>query len=388
MASRTGRGERGTSRVFVHVGAPTTGATFLRETLARHRRRLARVGVLYPPSHFGHEGGHVDAVLDVLELSTAGHAPSTGAWERLAETVRDWRRGTAVISHELLADASTQQVRRIVDSFGGVETHVVYAVGDLVRQVPLAWQEWVRSGGTAPFTSYVDRVAARDEHRVSRIFWQSHDLGEVLGRWAAVVPPERIHVVTVPDGGDREVLHGDVLLWDRFARTVGIDPRRFGATPGRHRRLLGLAENEVLRLLNVDTAQQADPARLARVRRALEPGAGPAPAVPRVHGDRLRLESHRLVGAVETGGYDVVGDLADLIPGPEAFATDDREVTPAAEDVIRVQTRVVATLAGLHRRDEGPAGFRQRALREISRRSGFALRPGLSRRSRSSGPRR
>ena len=136
--------------VYLHVGASLTGSAYLRESLARHRRRLARAGVLFPTSHLGHAGGHLDAVLDVLALASPGNTPATGAWDRLAETVRDWRRGTVVLSHELLADATLPQVERVLGSFGDAEVHVVYAARDLGRQLPLAWQEWVRNGGTAP----------------------------------------------------------------------------------------------------------------------------------------------------------------------------------------------------------------------------------------------
>jgi len=102
-------------KVYLHVGAPLAPSTTLRDALSRHRRRLARVGVLYPPSHLGYDGGHRDAVLDVLGLTAGDRAPAAGAWDRLAETVRDWRRGTAVVSHELLADATEAQVDRFVN---------------------------------------------------------------------------------------------------------------------------------------------------------------------------------------------------------------------------------------------------------------------------------
>ena len=141
------------SKVFLHVGAPLAGSR-VREVLAAHRRRLTRFGVLYPPGHLGHDAGHLDAVLDVLDLSAGGSPQASGAWDRLAETVRDWRRGTAVVSHELLADADADQVARVVSSFGDAEVHVVYVAQSLSLQVPEAWQQWVHHGGTAPFATY------------------------------------------------------------------------------------------------------------------------------------------------------------------------------------------------------------------------------------------
>jgi len=348
--------------VFLHVGAPMSGASYLRECLARHRRRLTRLGVLYPASHLGDDGGHLDAVLDVLDLASTESAPSSGAWDRLAETARDWRRGTVVVSHELLADASAEQVERVISSFGDLEVHVVYAARGVGHQIPLAWQEWVRNGGTATFPTYVNRVVARDPHRISKVFWRSHDMAGVLRRWSTFVPAERVHVITVPAGEDQ-----DALLWERFARIVGIDSRRFKVGVDTGRRLLALADSEVLRLLNVETGQQADPGGMAEIRRAFGASAGARPAIPPVHTDWLCDEVDRQVTAVKSSGYDVVGDVTDLMPDPDVFARSDAQVTPSAETVLAAQTRALAAAAGIMRARTGPAGFRQRALRVMSR---------------------
>ena len=93
---------------------------------------------------------------------------------------------------ELLADATLPQVERVLGSFGDAEVHVVYAARDLGRQLPLAWQEWVRNGGTAPFATYAARVLSRDSHRMARVFWSSHDIGDVLERWGAYLAPEQV----------------------------------------------------------------------------------------------------------------------------------------------------------------------------------------------------
>lgn len=339
-----------------------TGSSYLRDCLARHRRRLARSGVLYPPSHLGYDGGHLDAALDILELSTAGHATSTGAWDRVAEIACDWRRGTVVVSHELLSDASPEQVKRAVSSFGNTEVHVVYATCGLARQIPLAWQEWVRNGGTATFATYVDHVVARDPHRMSKVFWQSHDLAEVLARWSAFVPGERIHVLTVPDGESQ-----DTVLWDRFSQTIGIDPRKFKTGSDAPRVQLGLAENEVLRLLNLETGQALPSLQHERVRRALGAGRGARPTLPVVHAQWLLEQTERLVRAVKDGGYSVVGDTCDLVAVPGALAVTDDHVIASTDSVLAAQTRTLAALVGLTARAQGPAGLHRRALRGLLR---------------------
>ena len=318
-------------RVVLHIGAPLTGAAHLRETLRRNRRGLTRSGVLYPGSHLGDDAGHLHAVLDVLGLSAPDAPGVTGAWERLTQAAHDWRRGTVVVSHDLLADADEEQAHRIVSAFTPADVHVVYVARDLGRQLPLAWQEWVRNGGTATFASYVDRVARRAPHRLARVFWSSHDVQEVLGRWSTWVPPERVHVVTVPQGPDQ-----DRTVWSRFALTLGIDPGKARTAVDGSRALQALAATEVQRLLNGHGGARLPDGLLAGL-------SGPVPAVPEEHRARVVEEAERAVEAVKAGGYDVVGDVTDLRPDPEAFARSDVQVAALPADVQRAQTHALAS---------------------------------------------
>lgn len=318
------------SRVVLHIGAPLVSSAHVRDVLTRNRRRLARHGVLHPTSRVGTEGHHA-AILDVLDLAAPGVETVGGAWELLAQAARDWRRGTVVISHELLADADEDQVARIVGSFGSAEVHVVHAARDLARQLPLAWQEWVRNGGSCGFEGYVDKVARRDGHRLARVFWRSHDVADVLDRWAAAVAPEHVHVVTAPTGPDQ-----DVVVWQRVAGVLGIDPGRFRAPAPTGRPLDALAATEAARLLN-----QAG-AKLPREAACVV--SGPAPAVAAHHAAWLEAEAERAVSAVKRSGCEVLGDVTDLRPAPGALTDDPARVTPPPEAVVAAQTTLLATL--------------------------------------------
>ncbi len=319
-----------TGTVFVHIGAPATGATHLTETLRRHRRTLTRYGLLYPTCHVGAHTGHLAAVLDVLGLADGGHV-TAGAWDRLVQSARDWRRGTVLVCHELLADADLDQVERVLGDLRGLRVHVVYVARDLGRQLPAAWQGWISSGGTVGFPAYVDAVAGHGRGRPARVFWRSHDVAAVLGRWATFVPQERIHVLTVPEGAD-----ADVVLWQRFADTVGLDAARLPAAAGPDQAPLSLAATEALRLLNAATGAPPSPALLAAA--AAVPG--PAPVVPSRLTGWLRQESERTITALETAGYDVVGDVGELRAGPSAGGAD----VPADAEVLAAQTAMLAHL--------------------------------------------
>jgi hypothetical protein len=317
--------------------------------------------VLYPPSHLGHDGGHRDAVLDVLSLTAGDHTPPAGAWDRLAETVRDWRRGTAVVSHELLAEATESQIDRIVTSLGTAELHVVYVAQDLGRQLPRAWQQWVYGGGTAAFATYAARVVQRGDHRASKVFWRSHDLGEVLSRWAARVPAERVHVVPAARGAD-----GHEVTWARFARTLGIDPNRLRLGTARPEPLGPLVGTEVVRLLNAEGP--LDPQRLDAVRRHSTTVAGAVPRLPATLRDAVTAEAELAAKSVRGNGWELVGPLADLLPQEDAFATAPDAVTPAPAEVQRAQTHVLHALCAKDPARQGPAGLRRRALRVLRER--------------------
>lgn len=318
------------SRVVLHIGAPLVGSAYVRDALARNRRRLTRHGVLHPSSHVGAPGHH-PAVLDVLDLAAPGVETVTGAWDRLAQAARDWRRGTVVVSHELLADADEDQVARVVGSFGSAQVEVVYAVRDLARQLPLAWQEWVRNGGTATFEGYVDKVVRRDGHRLARVFWRSHDVADVLARWTSALAPEHVHVVTAPAGPDQ-----DAVVWQRVAGVLGLDTGRFRSPAPTGRPLDAIAATEAARLLNVAGVRLPVTAAGAVT--------GPAPALDVRHAGWLEEEAERTVAAVKRSGCVVVGDVTDLRPAPDALTEDPARVAPPPESVVAAQTTLLAAL--------------------------------------------
>ncbi len=320
--------------VFVHIGFPATG-TGVRRTLAGHRRRLSRQGVTFPASRADRSDGddaQLDATLDLLDLEAPGRR-SAGAWDRLAQGARDWRRGTVVLSHELLGTADPGQVARIVSSLGEAELHVVCTVRDLGRQIPHAWQRWVTEGGTTPFAGYVDRLVEHHRDLPSTVFWKAHSVRGLLEPWAGHVPTDRIHVLPSPQTDDPA--RG---LWPLFARAVGIDARKMPAAPTPP--LLPLAASEVARLLAIETGVAcSDP-----VLELLHDVHGTLPAVAPRHQSWLAQAEQQMVDDVTAAGFDVVGDLADLVHAPGTLGASDQHLVPRDDDVIAVQTRLLAAL--------------------------------------------
>ena len=329
-------------RVFLHVGAPKTGTTFVQTALWDHREALREQGVLYPAEHYD---DHFFAAVDLQQLDFHGESRSEadGAWARVSAAAREWP-GTTVISHDVFASATAEQVQRAIADLAPAEVHVVYTARDLARQLPSHWQEDVKHGSTQLLSEWYDAVSRRDDGRWEwRWFWQTEELPDVLARWGGSLPPEHVHVVTVPP-----LRAGLDVLWLRFCSVVGIDPATVDLEAVQHTNTsLGIAEVELLRRVNVSldgALAQRDYEHtvkgvFAHETLALHPHGRRAVAPPG-SGDATATTARAWVDDLQTRGVDVVGDTAELVPAP---APDEAE-TPAESEVADVAAWSTARL--------------------------------------------
>ena len=366
------------ARVFVHIGAPKTGTTYLQDVLWSNRSALSRRGVLY----WGHgPSAHFYAAQDLRGRYFRGHKnPQVhGAWDRLARAARDWSGSTVLISHEILAGCDPDEAERAVASLEPHETHVVYTARDLARQIPAMWQESVKNGRVMPYRRYLQTLQRERPELVGRIFWRTQDVVEVLERWGAAVPPERMHVVTLPshrtDSG---------LLWQRFCTATGLDPHRLDSAGGAGdgNVSLGLAEAELLRRLNQrlggDLSWPEHEALLknflARSVLTARPDA-PRTGIPAADRDWVLEHSHAQVTTLRERGYDVVGSLDELVP--DFTDHPDTSPDPVTDDVLATAVDALAVLLTEH------VGSRRARLRTRARRLAGAARARMP-----AGPRR
>ncbi|MGZ4639050.1 MAG: hypothetical protein ACXV2J_08325 [Actinomycetes bacterium] len=342
-------------KVIVHVGAPKTGTSFVQDLLFHARDRLAELGVAYPAERFD---AHFLAALDLMQLRWGGlENEAVGAWDRLAAQVCDWP-GTAIVSHEILATASRAQVARALDSLsaGDTEIHVVLSARDLVRQIPAEWQENVKHRRT---TTYADFLAhLQDPSRqlgVASWFWGVQEVPDILDRWGATLPPERVHLVTVPPPGSPHD-----LLWERFSRVLGLDPAEFTLDGIRTNASLGVTEAAVVRRLNEQVADLVPNhhyraiVREALVHRNLSTDRRSARlSVPPNVWEWADALSHRWVAELATRGYDVVGDLDDLLPVAPLPYVDPDHPDPGdfGEAALRALTAMTVEAARLRDRE-------------------------------------
>ncbi len=331
-------------RVLLHVGTPKTGTSHLQDVLFRNRSRLREHDMSYPAERFD---AHFLAALDLMQLRWGGlEEECIGQWDRLAHDVREFG-GTSIISHEILATASAAQAARALESLGHPDTeiHVVLSVRDLVRQVPAEWQENVKHRRELGYADFLRQL--RDPQRskgVAPWFWGAQEIPDILDRWARDLPPERVHVVTVPPpGGPPDE------LWHRFSRVLGLDGIDLDLSVDRANPSLGVPETALLRRLNVRANPVVPPlvyrplVRELLAHRTLSQRAS-SPRLtlpPDDHAWACEL-TESWVATLRERGYDVVGDLGDLLGAPPAPAgswadpdhPDETLVADAALDAI------------------------------------------------------
>lgn len=313
--------------VFVHVGLPKTGTTHVQATFAANRQELADQGLLYPrlPRH----PQHFLSTLDFLQSGFGAIKPAdvAGLWRQLVDAVAPWP-GRALVSHELLAGATADEVGRLVADFAPREVHVIISVRDLSRLLPAVWQERAKNRVVESWSEFRAGVTAGPTAADPHDFWKLHDAEKVLTAWRSHVPDERIHVVTVPrPGADPQ------LLLDRLTQVLGIDRSGFVVPVDAANASVGALELAVLREINDVARRRIDRATYqSTVKRYLVPQVlALRPAQVKVlmpATDLPWLESYtaHLLETLSSGELDVVGELSDLTPTNIAAAsTEDSE---------------------------------------------------------------
>ena len=309
--------------MVLHVGLPKTGTTYLQALLAGNRDRLRAAGVLYP---FLRPGAMFEAAVEVrgsqdkFGLSAAAIA---GTWRALCDRAREFP-GTTVISHEILAGATPEQIAAALEPLAGLEVSVLVTARDLGRQATAHWQEEVKLGDTRSFADFereqlradTGRDAGPDAGGVRPHFWHAQDFADALRRWSTGVPPERAHLVVCPAPGAPPD-----ELWRRFAEAAGLDPAVVDAsTAGPANPSLGVAEIRLLREVNAALEGRLDARTYQRlVKREYAEGvlaarSSPRPRAPAALGEVLEPVTRDWLREVTARGHPVHGDPDDLLP--------------------------------------------------------------------------
>lgn len=335
-------------RAFLHVGLPKTGTSYLQSLAWANLPELRRQGlVVVPdpgPTAQGRPGAEV--MLAARGRLKPGRDSLTAeeVLDRLAAEVADAGEADVLLSQEQLAGCTRKQVRALLERFGDREAHVVVTARALSRQVPSAWQERVKTRSTVPFEDFV--VAVRDRTEDAKGFWRNQDLPAALTRWGHTLPADRVHLVTVPpESGTNE-------LASRFFGVLGVDHLRLQAAQTRSNTSLGAVQAELLRRVNVALGDRLPKPRLGYdlvgrwflADKFLAAQGGPAPLLPAWAEEWCDGLAQEWTVTVREAGYDVRGDLADLLPDAAHFAGPGAEVDDAAllDSALRALADVLA----------------------------------------------
>jgi hypothetical protein len=357
------------ARVCLHIGEPKTGTSFLQRCLWSNHAWLAAQGVVLPG--YNHQD-HNRASRDVREAPRVPSDPAdpwAGEWDVLTGQALQ-ARGTAVISDEILAACNPTQAGRALRPLASAEVHIILTVRDFASLLPAEWQESVKCRGTVPWETWLDGVidaAPAADRRRRSWFWTVHDTLATLDMWSRNIPPDHVHVITVPPHGPAD------LLWVRFASVLGIDPGGIDLTEARVNPSLGVPEAEFLRRFNEVLPEDVPSWFYTRdIKRIL--ALDLLPSRPRQL--RLGLPPHRqawareqaeiLAAGLRDAKYDIVGDLDELLPEPAA----GRYVGPADQPPEQLADAAVQAAAALMhrlyleksrpvRRWQSPGGLRQ-----------------------------
>jgi hypothetical protein len=319
-----------------------------------NRSWLSSRGILLPG--YSHQD-HSRASRDLREAPRPASDPAepwAGEWDVLTgQALRGGR--PAVISDELLAVCTARQADRAVRSLFPAEVHVVLTVRDIATLLPAEWQEKVKCRGTARWEEWLDGVidtGSAEDRRHQAWFWNAHDTLAILDAWSQHIPPDQVHVITMPRSGPAG------LLWMRFASVLGIDPGGADLSRARANSSLGLLEAEFLRRMNEALPEELPDWFYTRnIKRILAHDVlrGRPPqarlALPAGREAWARGQAEHLVRGLRDSKYHIVGELGELLPRPVTGRQGAGEPAglarrppagPAAEELLEVAVHAAA----------------------------------------------
>lgn len=247
--------------VLLHIGAMKTGTTYVQNLLKANRKALRKQGWLVP-------GGPLvtGGVREVMGLTDAGPKTKAGTpkWDKVCAQVRAWEGAGSLISMEFLSYAGPERAQRVLAGLGRDRVHVVLTVRDARGALPSQWQSYSRNGGELAWPEFASELTGAERRKGSaavKTFHRTQDIPRMLEVWGALLPQERLTVVTVPPSGSSRD-----ELWQRFCNAAGVsvegttvEDSAFG-NPA-----LGYGSVELLRRINAAGLKQVRPSAYRKV---------------------------------------------------------------------------------------------------------------------------
>jgi hypothetical protein len=350
-------------RLFLHLGPPKTGTTFVQGLLGDNAMSLRQQQILVSVN----QADHHNAANELLATTgPRGRRIPIGALDKLGHAITGFH-GDAVFSSERYSLLQAPEARRFQEAFATRQLHAVFTVRDPAALLPGRWQERIKNGGVESWSEFCQRVATQPGFLRAMI-----RILAPLEAWTDVLPADRIHIVTVPGAGA-----DDTLLLKRFCHVIGADIQGLTTADGTHaNQSMDLVGTELVRRLNIEHGSELSPyARHSEIKTFLAEevlAERPQASKPKVTLEAFhaaRAQTEELTRLIREGGYRIIGDLADLT-ATRPPSSQDRSPQIASDDLLRAALEGVSSLAN--------RSYRRR--REINRLS--QQRPGLGVRRR------
>jgi hypothetical protein len=326
--------------IYLHIGPMKTGTTYLQQALSDNKGLLDAHGVLVPGSR--PRSDHVKAVRDITGVD--GHRDTrtfAGAWASLREEMLAHPGHSSVVSQEFLSFARGH-AKSVVRSLAPAQVHIVLTVRDASRVAPASWVTSTGNRNIASWPEHLAALAGSGDRAVRRRALRALHLPRILRAWATAVPPNHLHVVTVPPPGAP-----DRLLWDRFAAVIGAANVPVDLNGTARRESYGYISADLMRRVNAQVQDMPNPEYHRAKRWLLDDTLKKRTGEPRVPVSQLQLDiaqkwNSRSRTVIEKSRAQVSGDLNDLCVTGRA----DVEVAelPSEDDTLTAATEAASTM--------------------------------------------
>lgn len=360
--------------LLLHVGVHKTGTTSIQAAFADARPELAQYGVTYP----GNREAHHPAALAVLDRTwgwknKGGKPTPKGRFEKLQGQVEQ-ARGRIIVSSEFFCEAQVEPAMKAVADLGGDRVHVVITLRNLGRLLPSSWQQYLKYGIAAGYDRWLENVFhERDRTQITPTFWNRHDHGAVVRRWAEAAGADHVTVMVLEDV-DRSA------NFVAFAQMLGLPEEVLTSRMNLvSNRSMTAGEAELLRSLNAAIKSELDwdeyekYVRNGIARRMVE-DREPGAEEPRLHTpdwalDSAAVEGNKAADAIAASGVTVLGNLDALrvrVDSPPPSSLDIPH--DVAIHALACSIREARTPITPKERARGAADKAKRAVRKVTRR--------------------
>jgi hypothetical protein len=232
--------------LVIHAGFHKSGTTALQESFHLNREQLLKLGINYPT--FGHKAHH--RLAWSLSQKPWGWAKRGGqrepkkTWDSAASYIEKAKSEKVILSSEFFSELNGDQIRKIYSSFKNRDIKILFTLRPLAKLLPSSYQQYLKYGITADYEEWLHSVLDNPgESKINPTFWQRHNHGQVIARWADVFGSKNITVLIVNEAQP-------TFLFDEINRYLELPENTLQAADTGSNRSLTMEEIALLRELN------------------------------------------------------------------------------------------------------------------------------------------